>query len=223
MAGSSYDALQTKKRELIRKALNGSVFVADVSADPITALTDATDKKLSALPTGYTDVGWLTDDGMQFSRNVDESDITSFGSTEPTRSDKTSDSTSLQIVCQETRLQTLGLYTGADMTGVTPLTGSGEIQIAKPATPKDKYYRVLAVAVDQNSDGSGEIYIARFLPSAKVTAWGDQQLANADAAVGYDVTFTAFIDETLGYSEKQFIGGPGWTSLLTAAGFTTTP
>ena len=35
----SYEALKNKQTELIRKALDGSVFVADISADPIADLT----------------------------------------------------------------------------------------------------------------------------------------------------------------------------------------
>src|SRR4051794_39499016 len=124
MPGLPYDQLQKKQQELIRKMVDGSVFVASTSADPIASLTD-TDKLLKPLPAGYEDVGWISDDGAQFSRNVETSDITSWGSVEPTRTDITGDVTTLQIACQETRRATIGLYSGADMSDVKPDPQSG--------------------------------------------------------------------------------------------------
>jgi len=217
MAGSSYSALATKKNQLIRKALNGSVFIADVDATAITALTDSSDKKLAALPAGYTDLGWLTDDGAQFSRDTDTSDVTSWGSTEPTRSDVTKDQTTLQVACQETKLATIGLYLGVDTSTITADSSSGEVSIAKPSTPVARHYRVLSIAVDETDDG--EIYIARFLPNAKVTAFDDQNQNSGDDPIMWSVTFSSFTDSVLGFSEKTFFGGPGWAALLTDMGF----
>jgi hypothetical protein len=217
MAGSSYAALSSKKNQLIRKALNGSVFIADVDATAITALTDSADKKLAALPAGYTDLGWLTDDGAQFSRDTDTSDVTSWGSTEPTRSDVTKDQTTLQVACQETKLVTIGLYLGVDTSTITADSTSGEVAVAKPSTPVARHYRVLSIAVDETDDG--EIYIARFLPNAKVTAFDDQNQNSGDDPIMWSVTFSSFMDSTLGFAEKTFFGGPGWSALLTDMGF----
>lgn len=213
MAGSTYDALQTKKNQLIRKFRNGSVFGALHSADPITTLTDPTDGGLVALPTGYKDWGWFTDDGLQYSRDIETSDTTSAGSNEPTRTDIDSDTTSLQVVFQETRLETVGLYLGMDLSDVTAATGAGaELKIDKPETPPELYYRVLGLSVDFYE--GGEIYIGRYLPRAKVTDFGDQQHTRGDDAIGYDVTFQGFVDSTEGTSERWFFAGPGWKALL---------
>jgi hypothetical protein len=217
MAGVSYDDLQQRNAALIFKALQGSVFVAPFSADAITDLTDS-DKLLKTLPDGYEDVGWTSDDGAQFSRSADTSDITGWGSVEPLRSDVTSDVTTLQISCLETRKTTLGLYTGADMDAVTPDPSTGEISIEKPARPGFRYYRVLAVAVDLTDDG--EYYIARFLPRARVTDFDDQSLQSSDdSPVSWAVTITGYEDPTLGYSERYLVGGAGWATRLAAAGF----
>lgn len=217
MAGVAYDDLQQRNAALIMKALQGSVFVAPFSATAITALTD-TDKLLKTLPPEYEDVGWTSDDGAQFSRNVDTSDITGWGSVEPLRSDVTADTTTLQLACLETKKATIGLYTGADMDAVTPDATSGEVAIEKPARPGFRYYRTLAVAVDLTDDG--EYYIARFLPRARVTDYDDQNFQSSDdSPVTWAVTMTGYEDPTLGYSEKYFFGGPGWTAKLAAAGF----
>lgn len=79
---ADYEALKNKQTELIRKALDGSVFVADITAAPIAALTQATGVDpntvidLAPLPPEYDDLGWLTNDGSQFSRDVTSSDTT---------------------------------------------------------------------------------------------------------------------------------------------------
>lgn len=217
MTGVAYSALQQRQAALIMKGLQGSVFVADYTASAITALTD-TDKLLKALPTGYTDVGWTNEKGAQFSRKVDTSDIGAWGSLEPVRSDVTGDVTTLKIECLETKKATIGLYIGNDMSVVTQDTTSGEVAIAKPARPGFQYHRVLAIAVDTTD--SGEYYIARFLPRARVTDYDDQAYqSNDDSPVTYGVTFTGFTDSTLGYSEKYFYGGAGWAAQLIAMGF----
>src|SRR5690349_5499917 len=48
-----YSALRDKKTELIRKARDGSVFIAPTSATAITTLTTGAGGDLTPLPTGY--------------------------------------------------------------------------------------------------------------------------------------------------------------------------
>lgn len=216
MTGVAFDALAEKKNQLIRKALDGSVFVAPFSADPITSIT-GTDKLLKALPTGYDDVGLLSDDGIEIGRSVDTSDVKSFGKLEPTRSDIKSDTSTVKIACQETKLTTIGLYSGADLTAITPDATSGEVWIPKPSRPSVKLYRVLSIAVDLTDDG--EIYICRFFPKAKVTDYDGQSFKEEDEAILYSVTMTGYTDSVLGYSEAWAFGGEGWHAILTDMGF----
>lgn len=216
----NYDDLQNKKSQLIRKALDGSAFVAGQTATPIEYITDTTGA-LIALPTGtgasaWDDAGYLTGDGMGHSRNVTTSDVTSFGRQTPTRSDITNDSTTITLACQETKLWTIGLATGADLHAYVPQQG-GEVRIRKPARPAQKTYRVLNMAIDLTE--AGEIYIARFFPQAKVTGFSDQPFATGDEAILWGVTMTAQFDDALGFSESWHFGGPGWAALLNEMGF----
>lgn len=218
MAGSAYDDIQQKNAALIFKALQGSVFVAPASADPITGLTDPGDRLLAPLPDGYEDAGWISDDGAQFGREVETSDVTGWGGVEPLRSDVTSDVTTLAFSMLETRKTSIGLYTGADMDTAVPDATSGELSIEKPARPGFRYYRVLALAVDQTDDG--EYYVARFLPRARVTDYDEQTFQSSDdAPVTWSVTMTGYEDPALGYSERYLFGGPGWAARLAAMGF----
>lgn len=220
---ANYEALKNKQTELIRKALDGSVFIAPVTADAIASLTTYTAGPpvvidLTPLPTDYDDLGWLTSDGAQFSREVANSEVTSWGSVTPTRTDITSDTTTMTVTAQETKLLTIGVATGADLAGITPAANTGEVSIAKPSRPKSKHYRVLSLAVDEGD--AGEIYIARFLPRAKVTSYSDQAFGGGDDPIVWGATFTGEEDSTLGYSERWIFGGPGWNALLTEMGFT---
>lgn len=224
---ASYDSLKNKQAELIRKALDGSVFVADLSADPIAELTTATGVApdvtidLSPLPTDWDDLGWLTDDGAQFERDSSSSEISSWGSVTPTRTDVVSDTSTLTVTAQETKLLTIGLATGADLANLTPDPDTGELSIAKPARPKSKHYRVLSLAVDEGE--AGEIYIARFLPRAKVNSYAAQSFSKGDEPITWGVTLVGEEDSDLGYSERWIFGGPGWQALLADMGFTVTP
>jgi hypothetical protein len=228
----SYETLKNKQTELIRKALDGSVFVADIGADPIASLTTFTAGSagppvvpdtiaLTALPTDWDDLGWLTSEGVQFARDVSASDVTSWGSVTPTRTDITSDSTTLTVVAQETKLLTIGMATGADLSAVLADADSGEVSIAKPSRPTAKHYRVLSLAVDQG-DG-GEIYIARFLPRAKVSNYAEQTFGGGDDPVTWGVTLTGEEDSALGYSERWIFGGAGWKALVVEMGFAFAP
>lgn len=226
MPGQDYAALKKKQSELIRKPLQGSVFAASIDAGVPARITDAADKKLAALPTAtapavwampWADLGWLSNDGAQFSNDVSSSDVSSWGSVAPTRSDIVSDTSTLTVVMQETKLQTIGLYTGAVLDADSP-EADGELIITKPSRPKSRAYRVLSLAVD-DGDG-GEIYIGRLLPRAKVNGKAEQAFGGGDDPIGWGVTFQGEEDSTLGFSERWFFGGPGWNALLTKMGFT---
>lgn len=211
-----YAALRDKQTNLIRKALDGSVFVGPLSSALVTSLT-GTGGTLNTLPDGMSDLGWLSTDGAQFSRDVSTSDVTSWGSVSPTRSDITADSTTLTVLCQETKLQTIGLATGADLSGIKA-AANGEVIVKKPNRPSSRSYRVLSLAVDQGD--AGDIYIARYLPRAKVTSYAEQAFGGGDDPIGWGVTFTSEEDADAGYAEAWLFGGPGWNAEIASMGFT---
>lgn len=211
-----YATLRDKKTELIRKARDGSAFIAPFSANAITTLTTGAGKDLAALPTGYEDLGWTSTDGASYSRETETSDVRSFGSVEPTRSDVTSDTMTMGVTAQETKLLTLQLYTGADLTTLEAAAVTGEVQIEKPARPGFRYYRVLGLFVDDTD--AGELYVARFMPRARVTEFGEQAFTDGEDPISYPLTFTGYEDSVLGYSHKWFFGGPGWHALLDEMG-----
>lgn len=228
MAGD-YEALKNKQTELIRKALDGSVFLSSdlTAAGAIDTLTEwvaavvgppaiPAHVELKALPVSYEDLGWLDTAGAQFSRDVASSEINSWGSVSPTRTDVTSDTTTLSVTAQETKLLTIGMATGADVSALEAAFQTGEVGISKPTRAKGRHYRALSLAVDQGD--AGEIYLGRFLPRAKVTGYSEQSFGGGDEPITWGVTMTGEEDSDLGYSERWFFGGPGWLALLDEMG-----
>lgn len=215
---SGFSSLQAHKNQLIRKALSGSLFAAPESADAITALTSASTADLQTLPDGYVDAGNMADAGIQFKRSVDTSDVSSLGAYEPTRSDITKDTVDFEVPLQETNKLTIAMFTGAALDALVPDATTGELSIPKPSTPVARFWRVLALAVDETE--AGEIYIARFFPRAQVTDYTDQAYAKGDDPIMWGVTMSAKKDTTLGYSQRDIFGGPGWKALLADMGFT---
>lgn len=218
------ESLRQKQAELIRKAVDGSVFLASLDAPIISkeTLFDATGLLPFPVPgtekLSWEDLGWLTGDGAQFSRDVSTSDITSWGSISPTRTDITSDTSTLTVVAQETKLLTIGLGTGMDMSTVVPDVTSSAVEIQKPTRPPVQSYQVLSLAVDEYN--GEEIYLGRYLPRGKVTGFAEQSFGGGDEAVGWGVTFTGEENSTLGFSESWLFGGPGWATLCAKMGFT---
>lgn len=214
MAG--YADLREKQAELIRKPLDGSAFVGLPAVTAITALTTGAGGDLSPLPAGMEDLGWLSSDGVQSSSTLNTADVTSWGAVSPTRTDITSETSTVTVVAQETKLLTLSIFTSVDASALTLDATTKELSIEKPLRPSSKTFRLLTLAVDEG-DG-GEIYIARFFPRAKVTGKADFNMGG-DAPLQYGVTFTGEEDSTLGFSERWLFGGPGWQDLTTKMGW----
>jgi hypothetical protein len=210
-----YDALHGRKQALIRKARKGSVFVAPTSAGHVEYLTDPTDMLLRPLPIGYRDLGWLNEDGATHTTDTEVSDVTSWGSVTPTRSDIITESVSLAVNAQETNLSTIGLYVGVAESAIKAAP-NGEVRILKPLQPMKQSYHALSLAVDENE--AGEIYIARYWPRAEVGEKDDQAFASGDDPVLWPVTLNARPDDEAGYAEAWLFGGPGWFAILDEMG-----
>ena len=211
-----WNSLQNTKEQLVRKSLQGGAFLAETTVAAPARFTDPLTSLLVA-QTGFEALGLLTADGMAHARESASSEVTSFGRRTPTRTDITSDTTTITIAAQETKLQTIGLATGAvGLKTLVPLKG-GEVIIKKPQNPSPRTYRLMTVAVDL--DEGGEIYIGRFFPRAKVSSFSDQAFSNGDEALLWGVTMTGQFDSALGYSESWFFGGPGWSARLADMGF----
>lgn len=219
----NFDSIKKHQSELIRKALSGSVFIAEATADGIEDLTQATGTApnqvidLAPLPTDYFDLGLLSDDGVSHSSETTSSDITSWQSISPTRSDITAENTTITLLAQETSLVNLALHSGSAFSSLIPDAATKELSIPKATRPSSKFYRLLTLAVDENE--FGEIYLARYFPRAKITGKAEQAFSKGDVPIGWGMTFQGYEDSDVGYSERLIFGGPGWVGLQAKMGW----
>ncbi len=218
---ATFAELQNVQTELIRKAKSGSAFLAPVSSPDVDDTFVGPGGVLATLPVEYEDLGWLSNDGMGFSRDVSTSDVTSFGSVSPTRSDVVSDTSTVTVTCQETKLLTIGLATGIDTTAIKTPSRNGSVMVRKPVAPTSKFYRLFCISKDDGD--AGDIYVARFFPRAKVTSFGEQAFGGGDDPISWGVTMTGYADTDLGFTEAWLFGGPGWNALVSQMGFDAIP
>lgn len=213
----SLDSFATRDVRLIFKAMDAVVFAAPVDAAPVTAITTGPDAELVSLDPDYVCLGHHTEsEGLNWTREVENADVRSHGSQEPTRRDITSDVSGLTVIAQETKMITLEMFHNRDLSNVEADPTSGEIAYNRAVTPQTRYYRLLAVS--QDGAGDDAIYFARFLPRASVTEFAEQSWSK-ETEMRYELTFTGYVDPDLGYAMREMIGGPGLASRLSAMGF----
>ncbi|WIC89661.1 major tail protein [Rhodococcus phage Apiary] len=220
----SFSALAKRQGELIRKPLAGIIAVADMETELLAdfKLTSGATSDLVALD-DYDQLGWISkSDGLTFSSDTETSDVESWGALEPTRSDITKDVTSAQFTCQETNKKVLEMYYNVDLSAVQGDSVTSEVAFNSSTEPSTTYRRMIFLSKD--GAGTNEIYIAKIMPRASVTAKADQTW-NSEDALTYGMTVTAKMDSTLGYAVRHHFAGPGWAKQLVKMGFTkaTTP
>lgn len=219
---ADYTTLAHRQNQLIRKALQGSVFVAPYSAPPITAMTTGASQDVNPLPAGYVDVGWIDKkNAVTWSAKVTTVETMSWGDVYASRRDITKIDSQLKFSMSETNKQSLQLYLGVDLsaTVLAPLTR--ELQIAQPSRPSPIPYRVFGMF--QDGTGANATYVGRFYPRAFVTDVTDQKWDDDADALMWDIGMTAMNDSVLGYPVLHMFGGPGWLAQLAASGFSTNP
>lgn len=215
---STLQAIQNRQSELVRKALEGSVFLAPYSAEPITAMTTTSAGTLAALPTGYVDVGMIDKkNAVTWSRKITTTDVNSWSDIYAIRRDITKDDSELKFTALETKRLTMEMYYGVDLSAAVPTAITGEISFAQPARPETIYYRVFGLF--QDGFGEDAIYVGRFYPRASVTDMNDQKWDDDADPMVWDISMSAVTDSTLGAPVFHYFGGPGWQNYLSEMGF----
>jgi hypothetical protein len=102
--------------------LDSAVYRGDKGVTMPTALADPdTDD--------FIEVGWLADDGIDFDRDTESSEVNAYQANKVLRNKTTIKTEKLKFMCLEDNLAVLGIaYPGADIvtaTGVTTITPSG--------------------------------------------------------------------------------------------------
>jgi hypothetical protein len=156
----------------VRVAVTGAMYVgATATAKPTSAS--------SALPAGFNDLGYFSDDGVTETRDRSTNSIRGWQKAALLREVVTEAALSFQGVLVETKKETVELYYGSPVD-----TSDGSIRI-DPANTGGRQSFVLDII-------DGDELIRAYIPSGEITDVGDQQYVSGDA-IGYDVTVSAYL------------------------------
>jgi hypothetical protein len=215
MAGVTWDSIFPGNPAYVRKALYGSVLVMDYSAansfatyspfDPTTGLLSST----LLTSDGWTDIGYLDENGVEFTPNYTTADTMSFQTRQPLRTDVTADTEQAKITALQSTPVTDCLYNSIAVASAGVLGGAGYV-VTKPKVPSVVPRSLLFLGVD---GGAGSyIFEAKLYPRALMVK-PDKQDWVAKTEIQVPLTFQAYPDAVAGYSVKRFRDGPGWRAM----------
>lgn len=168
----------------VRVAVDGVVASGLTSA---TAPVDAA-AAFSAL-TGFTDLGYVSEDGVTEANSQTVEKIKAWQKSAVVRSSVTEGETTYAFTLIQTNADTLAEYYGA------AVASDGSI-IVDPTRERPHRSYIIDVI-------DGDELIRTYIPDGQVTEVGDQ-VYQAGAAIGYQVTITAYDNTTLGGVAKKW-------------------
>lgn len=220
MAATSYDAMKKKNSDLVRKALDGSIFIAPLTAADPTSLTilDTTTTpsqiSLQSLPAGWVDIGYCDQsDAVSWDHKTSTDDTDAWGAVEPIRSDINKVDSTLNFTMLETKRKSLELYYGLDLSAIKANATTGEFVFDQPSRPATLYFKLFGLFVD--GAGTDSVYFGRLFRKASVTDMTSQKWSNKGTTVSYGVGVQAKTP-AVGAAVTHYFGGPGWKNSLTA-------
>ncbi|WP_457659174.1 phage tail tube protein [Streptomyces microflavus] len=176
----------------VRVAVTGAAYVA---APKSTLPTDST----SGWGAAFTDIGWISDDGITESNSTDATEIKGWQGGQTVRKVISSSEMTFQFTAIETSKTVLELY----HKGSKVATVSGKSVLAIKAPGPDR--RTFGFDV---IDGDAHIRIV--IPDGEVTETGDITY-KSDEAVAYELTITAYPGPD-GTVAIKYSDDPAWGS-----------
>jgi hypothetical protein len=167
--------------ENVRVGTTGAIYVGETTA---TAPSGA-----SATLTGFTELGYVSADGVTETRDRSTNQIRAWQNSDLVREVVTEATATFQAMLLETSASVLAAYYGA-----TVDISDGSIEIDPAATGGRKSFVIDLV------DGSDVIRC--YIPEGEILSVGEQMYQNGEP-VGYDITITAYASSG-GYSFKKF-------------------
>ena len=171
----------------VRVAVTGAVFKGPTTATAPTGTSGA--------PTGFTDLGFISEDGVEIElpSEGDSTPVKAWqnGTTVRTIRTPSEDNPSWHFTMMETSLATVETYFGVTVTQ-TATEGSFEYKVQARG-----YNSYIVDAVD------GAELLRDYIPKGVVTDVGAHTLANGEV-IGYEVTIEGELNSTLGYNFKRW-------------------
>lgn len=211
----AFEDVVERQGDLVRKMLQGAVLLGRYPTDPLVETLVSADG--ITVPAGYEGLGWLGEDGIAFSQEEEASEVTAYGTSDFIRRDIKRQSKSIAVTALETKRLTKEVVTGQDLRS-HKFSLAGELVITGSARPPTRYWRAVAIGID--GDGDQRWHMAKAYPKVSVTEGGDETWTDGDDPVQYPATLTAYMDDTAGYSWREFIFGPGAKAKAVEMGWT---
>lgn len=212
----SFETIADPNAGLIRKALKGTFLLGKYATAPVITTLVATGGQIK-VPDTYESLGWISEDGLTFSRNRDFSEVRGWGSGTVLRRDIKTDDRTVQFAALEDKRLTHELRENLDLED-TEMTATGELKYDMLSKPDIMYWRGLAIGVD--GEGSARFYIAKAFHKLTVSDMDDEAWTDGDDPLMFNVTMTAQPDDVTGTLGTEFIFGPGALARAAAMGFT---
>lgn len=216
---ANFETIRDAKNELVLSSLHLAALFAPASTPAITNLEDVATGDLVSL-TGFTSAGIIEKGaGVDIGNDNNSTEIEAYGDADPVRTIINKRTVTFQANFLETNYQTLEKYWGQSLSSVVP-SAYGGVVIQAPALPKNIYYRCILLGQD-DVDGN-DLFPYWIMPRVKLESVDNQSLKD-DGAMSYNMTFKAFRDSGVGFTVAQGFTGPGWTHLVSRAGFVAAP
>jgi hypothetical protein len=164
----------------VRVAVTGAVYVGPT--------TSAAPTSSSSALTGFTDLGYVSADGITETIDKTTAQIRAWQNGALVREVVSEGTYSVAMTFIETNQDVLELYFGSDLTG-------GELD-GDPTKSGGRKSFVIDVV-------DGDIVERTYIPAGEVTAVGERVLASGEA-IGYNVTITAYADTSSVTFKKWF-------------------
>lgn len=204
---ATFEALraQSDNTNNVRKTLGALIFLAPLTSDLITTLTDP-DGSIKALPDGYRNMGLFSRDGISFPRESETEPTEALGYMSPVREDISSISRQITATAYEVDTRLIReIADGVDLEGVTSV--AGEIAYDEPEVPVNRRWRLLAIGRDINKRTGEDILRANFYPEVELNAMpGEEWGTNA---LSQELSFTNYLNNEAGYARRRILAGPG--------------
>lgn len=170
-----------KTADEVRVAVDGLVAIG---ATTLTAPTSAS----SNLPTGWTDLGFISEDGVTESLSQDTQKLKAWQKGQTVRTLVTDGEASFKLVLLQTSAESIALYYGGTV-------GTDGSIVSDPTAERPRHAFVLDVI-------DGDSRIRKYIPQGQVTEVGDLVYKGTEA-VGYEVTITAHYSDAISGSVKH--------------------
>lgn len=218
MSGSTWLSLFTSgpaQPGQIFKGLYGSVLVQDYSTSNTFATYSPFDASTGLLSStlltsdGWTDLGYMDENGVEFTPTWTMADTLGWQTRQPLRSDVTVDTEQAMFTALQSGPIIDCLYEGLPLSSAGVEGGTG-YSVVHPQVPQLVYRSALFLAVDGTTTNPS--FMAKLYPRVAIVKI-DKQNLQAKNEVQYKFTLQAYPDSVAGFTRKLFREGPAWRSL----------